>query len=123
MGHQRDQRAKSSSRIQKYAHPRYRSFLTHIQEKRLFASFQCIRSLAKPEMLAHPMFDNLVMRSLKWRQSLYHKIIEEEKRERGRMKVSVQNSPKRHFMNHDCTVTFDPKGCKLFIEPDVNFIT
>eukprot|EP01084_Bolivina_argentea_P074653 135413_1 len=117
-----DIRVKAGKRIQKYAHPRYRAFLTQIQQTRMFSSFQCIRSLANNAMLASPMFDNLVMRSLRFRQSLYHDIIRQQKQERGRMKVSLVTARKEatSFMNHDCSVRFDPNDCTLYVQPDSN---
>jgi len=39
------------------------------------------------------------------------------------MRVSVENSKKRHFIDHSCLVTFDPKDCTLHIEPERNFVT
>eukprot|EP01084_Bolivina_argentea_P293878 505552_1 len=111
------------SRIQKYAHPRYRKFLTEIQKTRMFSSFQCIRSLANTDMLQSPMFDNLVMKSLRWRQSLYHEIINQKKIENGRMRVTVTNSKKRRLDRHNCLVIFAPNECKLHIKPDKNLFT
>eukprot|EP01084_Bolivina_argentea_P240932 404599_1 len=74
----KDLKSKSNVRIQKYAHPRYRKFVNQIQKTRMFSSFQCIRSLANNDMLSVTLFDNLVMKSLKWRQSLYHDIIQQQ---------------------------------------------
>eukprot|EP01084_Bolivina_argentea_P311388 538993_1 len=58
------------------------------------------------------------MKSLKWRQSLYHDIIQQQQQESTKMKVSIENCKKRYFINQKCNVKFDPKTCLLKIIPN-----